>query len=437
VITPDIAYFGNGTMTAVRRGLNRDLCAVLAGTDGRFADNCAVVVDGVPVEAFSGQSDKVRAAGWKHTDLRAWTLFHRDGRTVSLGLRASMDPRRHHFDGLFTADTDPGALALILDRYHQCTGFPWRGTYAMTALAALRLTWGNERYQPLWHHPKETAGNMAGPLVWSRPLNEWERTWGWVHRFDAVSAYLGSAINAEVSWGPLNPTGAIDFDPGLPGYWTLELPAELLEVNADPTRPPLLSKVRNGRATVTTPYARFLIQDLGYPCRVADSLTGRAEHHEDGGRRIHPAASRVLRKWGEGLRDVLSRAELWPAVGLREVLTTAVKRTYKDATGAMQREVDGRGMTVQRADWSHTLIDLWRATMYRRMIRVHASEGVWPVAVRTDSLDYADCTAEHPRNLATAVGVRPGLGGWRHEEVFTTAAWMAQHRPRRERLVSV
>jgi hypothetical protein len=185
---------------------------------------------------------------------------------------------------------------------------------------------------------------------------------------------------------------------------------------------------------MTTPYAR-LLQDLGDRVNVLDSVTGSASIRADGTRR-HPAQSRVLRKWGENIRDALVAAEKLPEP-MRAQLTTAIKRTYKDATGGLQRE----GMRITRPDWAHTLIDLRRATLYRTILRVHATQGVWPVEVKTDSLSYADClprvqtaTAQgFDVPLGEAVGLRKGTGGLRHETTVTTSEWLAAHAPRPSR----
>jgi hypothetical protein len=405
-----------------RPEVGSDLVGILNGTLGRFTQHSAIVVDGTAPAAFRAHSEAAKAAGWAHSKVDAWTLFYReDGRTVALGLRDAMSTR--HLGVLFDKQTDPGVLALHLDRYHQVTGNPWRGTPATSAHNAIRLTWGNKAYQPVWSAPRIPASSDVGFISWSRPLSETEIRWGWLYTFDANSAYLGSAVNAEVAWGPLHHTGPQQFDAGIPGYWHCDLPTALLEALADPCRPPLLRTPRNGQAWLTTPYLK-LLEDLGYQCLIVDSWTGREEFRAGGGR-LHPAGSRIFRSWSEGLRDGLRTAP--------EAVVLAAKRTYKDAVGGMQKE----GMRISRRDWGESIIDLWRATLMRRIIRIYEGHGVWPVRVATDSVTYAAGTGLESQ-LAEIVGCRPGLGGFHLEETVTAAAWLERYpvtqggrRPRR------
>lgn len=414
VITPGRVFYGNGTVGELPGGVHRDLGAILDGAARRFAGEACIVVDGVRLAQLA---DTVPADGWRYSELRAWTTFRRDGQLVSLGVRDDMQRRYQHFT-LFGADTDPGTVAMLLDRYQAVAGCAWRGSPAMSSLSLMISTWGNPRNQPLWHHVEKGAGH-AGPLVWNRELNEWEASWGWVHTFDANAAYLGSAINAEVAWSGLHNTGPRDFDAKRPGYWLID-PGELPELLAEREAPPLFSmRARSGRVCVTTPYARLLVE-LGMPFTVLDSWTA-------------DRATRVTRRWGELLRDARATVESWPAGGLRDAVLAAVKRTYTDAVGAMQRvRDDGGGMIVQRPDWAHTIIDLWRATLFRKMVAIRRGEGVWPVHVNTDALSYADCS-DTPRTLYQAIGVRPRLGGWKHAGSAETPDWVAAHPVREPR----
>lgn len=439
VITPGISYRGDGTTGNVRPGLEVDLLAILNGTRARFTEQSTIVIIGPHLTAYAGQSDQIRAAGWQHSTIAPWTLFHTsDGREVAVGILASMLPT--HLGVLFTRTTDPAAIATILDRYHRITGTAWRGTFATTACAAIRSSWGNSRYQPLWNEGRKGPGNSVGPLIWSRELGRWERGWGWVHTFDANSAYLGAAITAELPWSALHHTGPQMFDPAFPGYWHLQLDTATLEKLADPARPPVLppGRVRDSCVWVTTPYARFLRDSLGDSLDVIDSWTAQPEQFP-GMNRPRPAGSRVLRPWGEQMRNARAAVEAMPAGPFRDLLLTAVKRSYKDATGAMQRDVNGRGMRVHRAIWGHTIIDSWRAQLYRTMIHVHSSAGIWPVGIKTDSLSYPD-SGDDPRPLARELaGARSarvgstGLGGWKHERVWTTEGWIAAHPARKAR----
>jgi hypothetical protein len=419
--------FGNGQIGTTWPRHEVKLCSVLGFTvEGRWAEHSTIVIDGLTVADVEDQDQAVRDAGWQFSKFDAWTLFHREGRTVSVGLRDSMNPRQH-FGVLVSKIVDPGVLAQLLDRYNTLVPSAWRGTPGTTALAALRLSWENTGSEPLWHTKRSAVGSACGPINWSRPLNQWEQDWGYVHTFDANSAYLAAAINVEVAWSALVETGAIArFDPKTPGYWLIRLAPATLELLADPARPTLIPAKRmlkGGLVWLTTDVVKLLIE-WGDPADVIDSVTAVPKVV---GKHVMREHARVFRPWGEALRDARYATHGQPK-GLQRLLEGAVKRTYTDATGAMQRET----MRVYRCDWADAFIDLAAVNLYRRIVQVHQTQGVWPVEVRTDSVSYADC-AEEPAVLAKAIGVRPGLGGFKHQATVTTETWNADHAPKKAR----
>lgn len=414
-----------------------DLPSILYGA-AHMATHSTIVVDGVAVAEHAQFSDQARRDGWDHHAVGPWTLYHRaDGRTVAVGLRAEFGPR--HLGVLIDQGDDPALLALLLDRYATLTGINWRGTPATTALAKIRLTWENSPGSPRWNFRKVGPGYATGPLIWSRPLTELQASWGYVHTFDASSAYLGSAGNAELAWSVLETTGPRTFDKHIPGYWHIVLDPLTLAWCADPNRPPLITpaRIRDGAAWLTTPMV-WMLRELGHPIQIRATWTAS---QRNGHRRGH----RVLRQFAEQLRDARRDA---PTDRLRY----AIKRTYKDATGGMQRE----GMRIYRPDWAHTLIDLWRVTLLRRIIKVHETQGIWPCEVKTDSVSYPDCI-EHPQprgatrhlntpTLTDALNVQgcelpgcscsyspPGrfaLGTYKHEATTTAEQWTEDHAPK-------
>lgn len=412
VITPSYVAYGNGTTVPTAPTMVRHLPAILAGTLGRFGQHSTIVLDGVAVADVMG-SQAARDAGWAHDRVDAWTVFRygTTGRTVALGIRKAMEPARH-FGVLFDADTDAHDLARRLHQFSARSGACWRGTPATSSLTAIRSSWGNEHNQPLWKTPKLSVRSQVGFLAWRRELDEDERRWGYVHTFDANAAYLGSAISADLARSRLHHVGAQPFDAALPGYWLIDLSTatlELLREQAVEGSPPILDRVRDGRVWATTPYARFLGQ-LGDRLDIADSWT--AERLS----RTRPAGSRILRPWGEHLRDHLLDDD--------SALALALKRCYKDAVGAIQRPT----MRVYRPDWADTIIDLWRATLLRRVADVWARIGYYPVRVATDSISYADSNPS-PLVLAEDIGVRAGLGGFkidRKNPTMTVAEWDAR-----------
>lgn len=428
VITRAGVFFGNGQLhrwtgdDAPALRMFRQLPRLLHGAD-RMAERSTVIIDGLMPADIQGE-DEARNAGWRWSDLGPWTFFYRDnGRQVAVGFRDAMQPR--HLDTLFDRDTEPGILAMRLDRYHKITGAAWRGTFATTAMAAIRASWENSGHNPLWRHDTVTGAGHAGPLYWSRELTDREQSWGWVHQLDATAAYLGSMIGAELSWSGIDHTGPVAFDGRRPGYWRIKLGPMVRAWMADPMRPPLVNpaKIRDGQAWVMTPMAQLLADiELGDPDVTDSHLGGRS--------------NRWLRKWAEQLRDARTPAA-------RYNLGPAVRRSYKDAIGGMQRPT----MRIHRADVAHTVIDLWRATLLRRVIRVQREQGVWPVMVKVDELHYADGGPLSPRGLthpfptlADSLNVWNGqgevapLGSYVHDTTLTAQEWAAKQAPERDRV---
>ncbi len=423
VINGAHSHRGDGTIGAVNPRL--DLATLLSTTLAWFEPQCVIVLDDHDQAWVRGGEHEANIHGWRRQGDGPWYTFRRDSRTVMVGLRNFMLPARH-FGVLFDETTDPGVLAMRLDRYQRATGTAWRGTPATTAHNAIRLSWENGRGTPLWHEPRVPGTHGVGFMHWTRNPTEVERSWGYQHRFDANAAYLGAAISAELPWGPLEPTGPRPFDPRVAGVWRIMPGAELVAWDANPNRPPLFGNRTPGRphpldgdgtTCVTTPYAKFLAELGAFD--VVDSATATR-------------ASRILRQFGERIRDgrTIDAAAGWH-------IEAAVARTYKDAVGGMQRD----GMPITRHVWGWTVIDQWRATLYRAILRVHTTQGVWPLAVATDSVTYADCTPTPTPSpdkrfpgLLDALGVAScelgcgctpqhihgRLGAWKHEESTET-----------------
>jgi hypothetical protein len=420
-IIPGLVFFDDGTSSRTGYNLHDWPPGILDSAMETCAPHATIVVDGASIATHARYAQDVRERGWRFTEVGAWTLYHRaDGRTVALGLRQAM--ATPHLGVLFNRNTPADVVARRLGQYARATGGSWRATPATSALAAIRDTW-HARTQPLWRLSTVPTVRNAGALVWRRALTDAERAYGFVHTLDATSAYLGAAANANLGWSVVGHTGPQLFDPRLPGWWHLRLDNATLATLRDPLRPPVLHPrlVRDGCAWMTTPMVGLLAM-IGDHCEVLDSYTG-ADTPAGPGQRPHPATGRTLYPWATRMRDGR------PVRDPDGAVTHAWKRTYKDAVGGMQR----RGMHIHRPDWGHTIVDLWRATLLTRIMRVHQALGVWPCEVKTDSLSYAHWDAS-PRDFAQVLDVAdphdpPRLGTFRHVIGLPTATW--EHRPTR------
>src|SRR5574342_939737 len=302
-ITPRAVFYDDLTQVRADSTLAWAPRRILAGTLDRFAKHSTIVVDGPEVAQHASQIEHVHADGWRCKEVGAWTLYHRaDGRTVAMGLRRAMGV--NHLGVLFDADTPADVVARRLGQYATATGGVWRGTPVTSALAAIRLSWQGSRAEPLWRLPELPPVRHAGPLVWRRALTDQELSWGYVHEFDAVSAYLGAAGNAALGWSGVGHIGPQLFDPALPGWWHVRLEDAQLARLDDPMCPPFVNPrmVRDGCAWFATPMVEFLWRAFGDRCEIIDSYTGAAIPGS-ALMRPHAATARALLTWQQRMRD--------------------------------------------------------------------------------------------------------------------------------------
>lgn len=404
VVSDETVTYPDGTTKLVPRPPYLDPVGMLDRMSRGGELESTILLDSPRARAtLMEHEQQIRTAGWQFSTIGPWTLFRRRGQAVTVGILQGMHDDLHRGVLIESGRVDPGRAAWLLQQYRDLTGVCWRGTAAMTAAAQIRSHWTRERYQPLWTH--DAVGRGVGFLSWSRPLDLVEQTPGYrVHQYDLRTSYLSAAINAELAWSRLDRTGAMPFNPAAPGYWLLRLDTSTWAMLSDRERPPVIDPKRvqrdGGTVWVTTPIAKLLL-DMGHAVDVIDSYTAVALF--DGGRRIHPAASRILRPWGEQLRDALQHAT-------DERLVFALKRTYKDAVGGLQR----KGARIYRPDWAHTVIDLARANLIRRIEGVRSTGQLVPVRVYTDAVWYA-IREEQRGQLEQMLGVKDGLGGFRPE----------------------
>lgn len=408
VVSTEGVFYDNGTQGSNGPALGDqvDLIDVLRGAEQLFMGGEGVVlIDATQQQALPSMGRVAATTEWKCKELRSWSTFTREYPTrnqrtmIHLGLWGDLqrDP-----GPLLEGSSGPADRAWRLGRYRAATGHPWRYTAGVSGCTGLRET--NRRpgpgQQPLWQHagPKGILG--AGPLIWRAAQQPAEGT---IHGWDVNAMYLGGLKNARLAWGTLKHTKARGFDEADAGWWELDalgIPAELYDGKE---RPPMVPSVRihKGTVWVSTPTAK-LLEGSGAHLDVLDSWTC-------------PNVQTIGRVYAERL--MAARTGMIGPLGNAEF---AIKRTYAELVGMIARP----GGSIYRPDWAATIMDLSRANMLRRVYRVGEQLGIWPVAVQTDAVYYANVD---PAVVGTALGLGPGVGMFKNAGTLTVDEYRAKY----------
>jgi len=354
--------------------------------------------------------------GWSTTDTAAehgygWLTWTKTGApTVHMGILPMIAPAG---DQLVCADDPPEVQADLLARYHQAVGVPWMSTAGVTGVNLARKLYertvrrpgkGEERRrQPVWIERLDDESLIcAGDIMWSRHRTAEEMAHAIVARWDVRMQYGAAAGVAELPVDRLREsTGPTEFDPAAAGYWRIAVPDGAWWARNGESTPPVVNPARvraDGTVALTTPLVA-LLYEMGQRPEVLDS---RTTTHTD----------RVLREWYERLRD--ARLGLNSPKHPEECrcpeceLAAAVKSTANSAVGMMG---SGRGR-IQRKVWQHTVQDLARANMLRKLRSAQGYIG-WPFRIEHDSVWYAVPQASEGPRFDVALGVHHAMGRFR------------------------
>jgi hypothetical protein len=180
VLTAEGVFYDNGRHVPRSRTLDlSNTAGVLGGAGQLFRGGEGVIIIDHPMpfpstpdrpELDTQRGDLLREqlAGWKFTELRAWTTFtHEDGTVVHAGWLPDLTEARQ-LGALLEGHEGPADLAFRLGRYAALVGVPWRYTAGVSGCAALRARFTDPRpgSQPLWRHQLPTGLRGAGPLIW-------------------------------------------------------------------------------------------------------------------------------------------------------------------------------------------------------------------------------------------------------------------------------
>lgn len=291
--------------------------------------------------------------------------------------------------GFLRVGQTPAEAAATLTYWQGISGVCWRGTPGMTGTALMvKHASGNPRWQPStrleldgrWDDHDVIDWHTPNPQIPERPVTT-----------DIRYAYLAAAGTVALPSGQLRRLGPIDYQrvrtTDEAGWFLITNPAW----NERRVPPPTSMRCRAGaRLWITTPTLHHLAEldsaGLVELPRIEDSWTA-------------PNATRVLRGYAERTRDILSAT----AVTGDDELHDATKQTYREAIGLLGR----RGTRIQRPDWRAHIIAHARANLLRKILRVGATERVWPVAVDVDSVTWPTL----PELVRARIGEGPGA--WR------------------------
>jgi len=367
-----------------------------------------------------------RDNGWNVTGLAPWMSFHAGMTSVpGKGLRPTRPrvrvcvlPWLDHDAVAGMADDGPAAFARNLARYHELTRSAFHTHPGVAGLALLRdVAAPLLKTEPYWKPPveqwPEDVRACEYDLIWERDHDKPAR---YTHAYDARRAYLAAAQNANLALGNLTyqQRGAIDWSPHWAGYWRIPVPAWNVPWMPHPAGPAAMAVPAGELIWVSTP-TMTLLDELGNDGWVStpkpvESLVALGRPQD----RYGPTA-RVFREWA----NTLNTAALDTAgVDEDQAVNAAIKIVYSAAIGQLNTPT-GR---IYRPDWRHTIIALTRANLWRKMWRIGAATGRWPVSVYRDSLRYLsdepDPVAACPYGLI--LGDR--LGQFKHEQTWDTKA---------------
>ncbi|MFK0256531.1 telomere-associated protein Tap [Streptomyces sp. NPDC090445] len=258
---------------------------------------------------------------------------------------------------------------------------------------------------PRFHQRGPAEVLMEEAYDWARPLTDEECLKPYVVGVDVNMAFAAGANGAVVGLGAPTHVTRPAFDAKVPGCWLVDLS----HVELDPRLPspftPTGERPR-GPAWYTTPTVAYAVE-LGYDVRPAEGYLRRE-------------TGRYLDAWYQRLRDayVATMADLGVTTGMepqafleamarhREVdpdlavVLSAIKATVKGGIGKLRERPRGGGWRpgqpwpallrpTWRPDIRAAVISRTRTNMHRKMLKLAAATGRFPVAVLSDCVVYA------------------------------------------------
>jgi hypothetical protein len=399
--TPHIAHLGHIAQLAYDLNLGTQVLAPSRGVRGRtdtgvvvltaeLADTLDIQTSGILREgenrgtAFANAHTAHPALQKALTD--GWsTVLPADGSDPSIKvwtkLWATEGERRDSVfvtflpllsDTLRSGEAGPAQVAHRLGEFARLMGTSWHLSGQTTGhdlMVALRV---KAREEFVVHDVPTPAKAIGDPdFDWSRPPTAEELELEFVHAYDRGGSHLAGVAGLELPVGDYTEyRDGTAFDPTLPGYWKIEMPAA-----ADWRHPHPLAKPRDRAVEwVTTPSLAYA-HELGYEPNVVEAVVWH-EH------------ARVLDPWYARIRDARQATDN-PDDPELAILRDMIKETYTRSIGMMGSEQHLKGRNTYYPERRHMIIAKARTNLLRAVVRIGNETGRWPLAVKTDTIVYA------------------------------------------------
>ena len=303
------------------------------------------------------------------TDLRGWTKMWRPGQASVYVTFADLLP-----PSVRTGDADAATLARRLGLFSQVLGTGYHLSQHATGLDLMRRLRVKASSEFVVHTPPRPALALGDPdLNWSRPPMADEAQLTYVHAYDRGGAHLAGVAGLELPVGePTEFPEGRKFDPRLPGYWYVEIPA----TSNDWRFPhPLFKGLRTRELDWVTTPTLALANELGYELEVRQAWVW--EQH-----------ARVLDPWYKRISAARTATDDETDPDLAAV-RTMLKELYTRTIGMMGSRTHAEGTDTFYPERRHHIVAKARANLLRRIVQIGQDTGTWPLAVKTDTIVYA------------------------------------------------
>lgn len=296
---------------------------------------------------------------------------------------------------LLSGNPNHAALAHRIGLLAGALGHPFHLSSSTTGLDLLTaLRWkGRETFFAL-HDPVPPAlvNNVETDLNWCRTPTSEEAGHSFVHAYDRSGSYLAGVSGLDVGIGQaVHHEGETHFLK-TPGYWRVEIP------EAGDTRVPNPLDPRGANAGrtrwVTTPALEFALEQ-GYDPQVLEAWTWQDK-------------ARVFDPWYDRIRD--ARTALDTPDPDAQAARDQLKLIYASTIGMIGSSIHMAKRPGYAPERRHHIVAKARTNILRRIARIGAETGRWPVAVIADTVLYTS-------NLEDPVAAWPGGQRWLGREL--------------------
>jgi hypothetical protein len=331
------------------------------------------------------------AAGWriggKEACLNATTRVWHPENSRLRGRFVLLPALKSDFAPILDGATAPVDVARRLQRFADALQAPYAISASTTGLDLMMTTAPNkearlERFAPSDPVPPSEIATLEADIDWHRRPTEEELSHRYVHAYDRGGSYLAGVSGLELGVGParyLPPGSTISFSKTTPGYWRVVMPEKAEWLAPNPLDPRNRDENIAGRETwVTTPTLDVAIE-LGYEFEILEAYVW--EKH-----------TRLLDTWYGRIRD--ARTALDTGDPDDTAARNLLKEVYVRSLGLMASFEHHKGREGFAPERYHAIQARSRANIIRRVNKIGADTGRWPVAISRDTIIYTSNEAD-------------------------------------------